>query len=161
VGAGPISSADDDHQPMPAVSCTSINAHCETLGAGGSTANSLVTEAAGKPNANAKSGNCRKYLLDRFIPWVMAPLNILLRPRGGSSLMEHGAYQRNVIALAAPEAIADPDGPVLPRVRVRPAGVPAPRPAAAACAPECECAPQDGPWLARCRVRAAITPPNR
>jgi hypothetical protein len=66
--AGSISNAAEDHQPMPTVSCTSINAHCETLGAGGSTAHSLVIENAGKPNANAKIGNRRKYLLDRFIP---------------------------------------------------------------------------------------------
>ncbi|HEY8622653.1 MAG TPA: hypothetical protein VIM74_02195, partial [Casimicrobiaceae bacterium] len=67
-GAGSISNAAEDHQPTPAVSCTSINAHCETLGAGGSTANLLGIEKAGKPNINAKSGNCRKYFLERFIP---------------------------------------------------------------------------------------------
>jgi hypothetical protein len=66
--AGSNSNAAEDHQPIPAVSCTSINAHCETLGAGGTTDSSPVIENAGKPNANAKTGNRRKYLLDRFIP---------------------------------------------------------------------------------------------
>jgi hypothetical protein len=77
VGAGPISSADDDHQPMPAVSCTSINARCATLGADASVATSLVIEDAGKANANAMIGKCRRQLADRLIPWSMASPNIL------------------------------------------------------------------------------------
>jgi hypothetical protein len=63
-----MSNAAEDHQPMPVVSCTSINAHCESLGAGGATANSPVIENAGKPKASAKIGNWRTYLPDRFIP---------------------------------------------------------------------------------------------
>jgi hypothetical protein len=38
------------------------------LGAGGSTANSLVIENAGKPNNNATSGHCRNPKQERFIP---------------------------------------------------------------------------------------------
>ena len=136
---GSISSAAEDHQPIPAVSCTSINAHCKTLGAGGSTANSLVIENAGKPSTNAKIGSRETYWLDRFIPWVMAPPNIPPHPTGGSSLTEHGAYQRNIIVLAAPEAIGGRDGRVRPRARARPARVWAPRSAAVACAPERAC----------------------
>jgi hypothetical protein len=67
-GAGPISNGDDDHQPTPAVSCTSINARCATLGASGSTSALLVIEDAGRANASAKSARCRKLVLDLFIP---------------------------------------------------------------------------------------------
>jgi hypothetical protein len=66
--AGSKDSAGEDHQPIPAVSCTSINAHCESDGAGSSTAKSLVIENAGKPNANANIGNGPTYLPDRFVP---------------------------------------------------------------------------------------------
>jgi hypothetical protein len=104
---------------MPAVSCTSINARCATLGADASVATSLVIEDAGKANANAMIGKCRRQLADRLVPWSMGfSKHTAVSPGGGLSLTEHGAYQRNVTVLLARGATGDRNGRVLPRVHV-------------------------------------------
>jgi hypothetical protein len=72
-----MSSVAGDHQPIPAVSCTSINAHCDSLGAGESVVFPVVIDNAGKPSTNASNGSWRTDTLDRIFPWTMTPPNFI------------------------------------------------------------------------------------